>query len=261
MHRTSQQRALFFVLLFVVVGHADAFVAVPYDWSPFSPSTARRIRWLTTTSNLNAAVFKESNTDKNGASAPKNPGSKSSSPDPYMARPPDRDAMIARAAVLRQSILKQQLELQQLERTILCCSQNLNSTHHYQEASTILDHPVQSLVRTATQARETFRNSFNVLLRKINRVKGQVGADNKKYRGSTSSYVVSQTVSGLRILDGIAKNPLKMRQLATDPSTPTLIPHLPSIYARLDRLEGHVDPILEKVLNKKQHLASIEPYL
>jgi len=72
---------------------------------------------------------------------------------------------------------------------------------------------------------------------------------------------VSQTVSGLRILDGIAKNPLKIRQLATDPSTPQLIFHLPSIYARLDRLEGHVDPILEKVLNKKQHLASIEPYL
>lgn len=30
---------------------------------------------------------------------------------------------------------------------------------------------------------------------------------------------------------------------------------------RLDRLESHVTPILSRVLNNKQHLRSIEPYL
>jgi hypothetical protein len=46
-----------------------------------------------------------------------------------------------------------------------------------------------------------------------------------------------------------------------DPETPTLVPHIPAILARLDRLESHVAPILERVLNNRRHLASIEPYL
>ena len=34
-----------------------------------------------------------------------------------------------------------------------------------------------------------------------------------------------------------------------------------TILARLDRLEYHVSPILEQVLNNDQYLASIKPYL
>ena len=46
-----------------------------------------------------------------------------------------------------------------------------------------------------------------------------------------------------------------------DPELPTLVPHVPAILARLDKLEPHVSGILEKVLNNRRHLASIEPYL
>lgn len=171
--------------------------------------------------------------------------------------PPNRDAMIARAAVLRQSILKQQLELQQLERKILCCTSSTSSTPV--RLGNIFDEPLDYAIRTADQARITFLNSADVLRRKLDRVRGKVGKNNQKYN-SVEEYVASQTFSGARILGDLARNPDRLLHLA-DPNTPSLMPHLPAIYARLDKLESHVTPILEKVLNNKQHLTSIEPYL
>lgn len=166
---------------------------------------------------------------------------------------PDRDAMIARAAVLRQSILKQQLELQTLERDILCISPTSK------ESNAFIDHPLEFVARTAYQARDTFAHSADVLKRKLNRVRGKVGPNNKKYN-SVEEYVATQTVTGARILGDLARNPDRLKHLV-DPNTATLMPHLPAIYARLDKLEPHVAPILEKVLNNRQHLNSIEPYL
>lgn len=168
--------------------------------------------------------------------------------------PPDRDAMIARAAVLRQSILKQQIELQRLERDILCITSASN------ESIAFLDHPLEFLARTTYQARDTFLLSSAVLKRKLQRVQGKIGRNNQKYKGSVEQYVATQTVSGARILTNLALNPDRLAYLV-DPNTVNLVPHLPAIYARLDKLEPHVAPILEKVLNNKQHLNSIEPYL
>ncbi|KAL3940600.1 MAG: hypothetical protein SGBAC_004884 [Bacillariaceae sp.] len=167
--------------------------------------------------------------------------------------PPDRDAMIARAAVLRQCILKQQIELQQLERDIMCVESS-------EESNAFLDHPLEFLARTTYQARDTFFSSSAVLKRKLQRVQGKIGRNNQKYDGSVEQYVATQTVSGARILKSLAFNPDRLAHLV-DPNTAALVPHLPAIYARLDKLEPHVGPILEKVLNNKQHLNSIEPYL
>mmetsp|Transcript_32030 Transcript_32030/g.77817 ORF Transcript_32030/g.77817 Transcript_32030/m.77817 type:complete len:467 (+) Transcript_32030:83-1483(+) len=169
--------------------------------------------------------------------------------------PPDRDAMIARAAVLRQSILKQQVELQQLERDILCVAGASS-----EESNAFLNHPLEFLARTTYQARDTFLQSSSVLKRKLQRVQGKIGRNNQKYDGSVEQYVATQTVSGARILTDLALHPDRLAHLV-DPNTAALVPHLPAIYARLDKLEPHVAPILEKVLNKKQHLNSIEPYL
>lgn len=171
--------------------------------------------------------------------------------DEVLFQAPDRDAMISRAAVLRQSILKQQVELQQLDRAILCCTPS--------QGNAFLDHPLEFVARTTYLARDTFLNSTEVLRRKLNRVKEQDGANNKKYE-SVEQYVATQTVSGARILGNLARNPKRLKHLV-DPNTAYLMPHLPAIYARLDKLEPHVAPILEKVLNNKQHLNSIEPYL
>ncbi|GFH54117.1 hypothetical protein CTEN210_10593 [Chaetoceros tenuissimus] len=164
----------------------------------------------------------------------------------------NRDEMIARAAVLRQSILKKQMELQQLEREITCCTSPQNENG-------ILEDPMNYIMRTADKAKETFSNSAEVFFRQLDRVKSKIGKNNQKY-SSVEEYVASQTYSGVRILDDLARNPDRLLHLA-DPNTPSLIPHLPAIYARLDKLEVHVYPILEKVLNNKQHLNSIEPYL
>lgn len=167
------------------------------------------------------------------------------------------DAMIARAAVLRQTILKQQLELQSLERQIVCCSKSSSSS-----SSSILNEKedvMELLMDVASQSKATFSNSLNVLLRKLNRVRYQVSPKNKQYK-SVNEFIKSQTITGMRILQGLATNPESIKQALVDPNTPSLIPHIPSIYARLDQLENHVYPILEKVLNNKQHLKSIEPY-
>lgn len=163
----------------------------------------------------------------------------------------NRDEMIARAAVLRQSLLKKQIELQQLEREITCCTSPQNEN--------ILQDPMNYIMRTADKAKQTFSNSAEVLFRQVDRVKSKIGKNNQKYI-SVEEYFATQTYSGVRILDDLARNPDRLLHLA-DPNTPSLIPHLPAIYARLDKLEVHVYPILEKVLNNKQHLNSIEPYL
>jgi hypothetical protein len=169
---------------------------------------------------------------------------------------PDRDEMISRAAVLRQSILKQQLELQQLERQIVCCS----SKASYSSPSTgIYSSPIDYIIQTSEQARLTFMSSFDALNRKILRVKQKQGKRNKKYK-NVEEYIVSQTLTSGRILSDLARNPDRLLHLA-DPNTPSLVPHLPAIYARMDQLEPHVKPILEKVLNNREHLKSIEPYL
>ena len=188
----------------------------------------------------------------------------------------NRDEMIARAAVLRQDILKKNIELQRLERRILCCTTSTTLTltpsssllvSEEEEIGGwdainsfgILNDPLDYLVRTNQQATATFKKSADMFRRKLDRVRAKIGKNNQKYN-SVEHYVASQTFSGARILGDLALNPDRLMHLA-DPNTPSLMPHLPAIYARLDKLEVHVRPILEKVLNNKQHLNSIEPYL
>jgi len=165
----------------------------------------------------------------------------------------DRDAMIARAGVLRRSILTQQIELQKLERSIQCCSQSSQGN------GGLLDHPLETVFRGLNQTKHTFFASSNVLLRKLGRVRDKIGPNNKKWT-SVGDYMVAQTKTGVRIVGDLVKNPDRLMCLV-DPDTPTLVPHVPAILARLDKLESHVVPILEKVLNNRRHLASIEPYL
>lgn len=205
------------------------------------PSTAK------STSNNN-------NNNKNLKQTKKESSLAASSAEVDYYGPPDRDAMIARAAVLRQSILKQQVELQKLERDILCI------TSSSQETNAFMNHPLEFLARTAYQARDTFLQSSSVLKRKLRRVEGKIGRNNQKYDGSLTEYMATQTKSGARILKDLAFHPDRLAHLV-DPNTAALVPHLPAIYARLDKLEPHIAPILEKVLNNKKHLNSIEPYL
>lgn len=164
--------------------------------------------------------------------------------------------MISRAAVLRQSILKQQLELQELERQIVCCS---SKASYSSPSNGLYSSPIDYIIQTSEQARLTFMSSFDSLNRKISRVKQKQGKRNKKYK-NVEEYIVSQTLTSGRILSDLARNPDRLLHLA-DPNTPSLVPHLPAIYARMDQLEPHVKPILEKVLNNREHLKSIEPYL
>lgn len=170
---------------------------------------------------------------------------------------PNRDEMISRAAVLRQSILKQQLELQELERQIVCCSSKASSSSFLSNG--FYSNPIDYIIQTSEQARDTFMSSYDALNRKILRVKQKQGKRNKKYK-NVEEYIVSQTLTSGRIITDLARNPDRLLHLA-DPNTPSLVPHLPAIYARLDQLEPHVKPILEKVLNNREHLKSIEPYL
>ena len=174
--------------------------------------------------------------------SPKSPLSSpyDNSTDINVLSPPNLDAMRARAGVLRTSILKQQLELQHLERQIICCSQSTPSLFN----------------RTLS----TFLASSNVLLRKLKRVQQKTGLKNQKWN-SVGDYVTHQTATAGRIVSHLVfRNPHELKYLV-DQETPTLLPHVPAILARLDRLEIHVSPILKNVLNNKRHLASIEPYL
>ena len=73
-------------------------------------------------------------------------------------------------------------------------------------------------------------------------------------------FVVQESAAGVRIVINLLRNPSQLGYIV-DPTAPKLVPHVPAILARLDRLESHVTPILSRVLNNKQHLISIEPYL
>lgn len=166
----------------------------------------------------------------------------------------NRDILISRAAKLRQTIVKQQVELIALERKIECCRGNQEI-----DESELSSAPNIRIGKIANAALVTFISSTNVLFRKLGRVKDKVGPNNKQWN-SVSDYIVHEMEAGIRIVTSIVQRPDQIQQLI-DPRTPTLVPHVPAILARLDKLEIYVSPILERVLNNRQHLASIEPYL
>ena len=180
----------------------------------------------------------------------------------------EKDMMIARAAKLRQSIVKQQDELINLERQISCCSDDGDSSKMIGNNNIVVSGISYSLwsssslvTNLATRLVRTFRASSDVFLRKIDRVQKQIGPNNQKYEGKVGAYLFYEFLSGLRIASKLATEPGQIKQLVSDPRMPTLVPHAPAILARLDKLEVHVRPIIEGVLNNRQHLASIEPYL
>lgn len=176
-----------------------------------------------------------------------------------------RDLLIARAAKLRQSIVKQQAELMELEQKIECSTNGYHFNNYRgaiepsslssSSSSSTMDFVGAKVSATITK----FISSANVLKRKLERVNQKIGPNNKKW-SSVNEYFLHEMASGLRIVGGLVQKPEKIQHLI-DPSTPTLIPHVPAIIARLDKLEDHVDPILERVLNNRQHLYSVEPYL
>jgi len=177
------------------------------------------------------------------------------------------DLMKKRSLELQSAILLDRIELQRLERRILCCEstelgviENLvgNSLERMNEFDG-LSNPVTVARRQAKKFSNTFGESTSVLLRKLDRVSTRSGKNNRDYK-SVSDFVVQETAAGVRIVGNLLSNPSQLTQLI-DPETPSLMPHVPAILARLDRLETHVSPILSQVLNNKQHLRTIEPYL
>lgn len=179
------------------------------------------------------------------------------------------ERMENRSRKLQSSILLDRIRLQRLERTIICYENNelgileravgntlysLNDLALFEE-----NNPLLAIQRRAKKFLNTLEGSTSVLLRKLERVSTQSGSDNIDY-ASVTDFVVQETAAGVRILGNLLSNPSQLSQLV-DPDTPTLVPHVPAILARLDRLESHVAPILSRVLNNKQHLRSIEPYL
>ena len=180
----------------------------------------------------------------------------------------EKDLLIARAAKLRQSIVKQQDELITLERQIACCTEDGETNKSVGGTNIVISGISYSLwsssslvTSLASRLVKTFKSSSNVFLRKIDRVQKKVGPNNQKYEGKVENYLFYEFLSGLRIASKLATEPAQIKQLVSDPRTPTLVPHAPAILARLDKLEVHVRPIIEGVLNDRQHLASIEPYL
>lgn len=186
--------------------------------------------------------------------------SKVITPNPYSIEANERNVelMRARSAKLRSSILKQQMELQNLDRQIRCCSSSsgsdFSSLDNIDNSS-----PLETLQSLVTLSMLKFKSSTDVLNRKLSRVESKVGKKNKIF-ASVEDYIAYETAAGARIVTKLVQNPDKILHLV-DPETPTLAPHLPAILARLDQLEDHVVPILERVLNNKRHLPSIEPYL
>ncbi|OEU12566.1 hypothetical protein FRACYDRAFT_191077 [Fragilariopsis cylindrus CCMP1102] len=170
-----------------------------------------------------------------------------------------RDVMISHAAKLRQSIVRQQDELMTLERQIQCCC-NSNADEDDDNNLSILILKELSPMNVASKLIGTFKASSNVLLRKINRVQKKIGKNNQKWN-NVGEYAIHEIQAGLRIATTLIKSPTQIQQIVIDPQSSTLVAHLPSIVSRLDKLEIHISPILERVLNNNQHLASIEPYL
>jgi hypothetical protein len=173
----------------------------------------------------------------------------------------EKDMLISRAAKLRQSIVQQQDELITLERHIACCTDNGDAPSIINGITDSLWSSSSVVTNLATRLGRTFQASSNVFLRKIDRVQKQIGPNNQRWEGRVGAYLFYELFVGLRIASKLAAEPSQIKQLVSDPRTPTLVPHAPAILARLDRLEVHVRPIIAAVLNNRQHLASIEPYL
>lgn len=178
------------------------------------------------------------------------------------------DRLERRALKLRNSILLDRIRLQRLERRILCFESNElgileravgNTLESLNDLDLLESNPTTALRRQTTKFVNTFGESTSVLLRKLQRVRSRSGPDNRGY-SSVTDFAVREAAAGVRIVGGLLSNPSQLSQLV-DPDTPTLVPHVPAILARLDRLESHVAPILNRVLNNKRHLRSIEPYL
>lgn len=205
-----------------------------------------------------ASSAAQATTTKSATAAPQE-GSRDAPTDTNIASAPNVDAMRARAGVLRRSILKQQIELQQLERDIMCCNNNQKNAYN-NELLTIS--PASWFTFAWNRSLTTFQASSNVLRRKLDRVQTKNGVNNQRWGGSVGTFVAAQTATGVRIVDRLMKNQTQLLHLMVDPKSPlTLVPHVPAIYARLDKLEHHIPPILERVLNDQRHLASVEPYL
>ena len=176
--------------------------------------------------------------------------------------------MEIRSRKLQSSILLDRIRLQRLERSILCYENNElgileravgNTLYSLNDFELFESNPITAVQRRAKKFLNTLEGSTSVLLRKLKRVSTISGSDTIDY-ASVTDFVIQETAAGVRILGNLLSNPSQLSQLI-DPDTPTLVPHVPAILARLDRLESHVSPILSRVLNNKQHLRSIEPYL
>ncbi|KAL9180968.1 hypothetical protein ACHAXT_009773 [Thalassiosira profunda] len=178
------------------------------------------------------------------------------------------DLMEQRSHKLENSILLDRIRLQRLEKRILCFEAGElgiveralgNTLDSLNELELLSSNPLVGVQRRARKFVNTFGESTLVLLRKLDRVSSRSGANNRDY-ASVTDFVALETAAGVRIVGNLLSNPSQLSQLV-DPDTPTLVPHVPAILARLDRLESHVAPILSHVLNNKRHLRSIEPYL
>mmetsp|Transcript_37759 Transcript_37759/g.79628 ORF Transcript_37759/g.79628 Transcript_37759/m.79628 type:complete len:668 (+) Transcript_37759:142-2145(+) len=179
------------------------------------------------------------------------------------------DRMKRRSLKLKNSILLDRIRLQRLESRIVCMESDELGIVERAVGSTLdslneIEFERSSVTITAVQRQakkfvNTFGESTSVLLRKLDRVSSKSGPNNRDY-ASVTDFVVQETAAGVRIVGNLLSNPSQLSQLV-DPDTPALVPHVPAILARLDRLESHVAPILSRVLNNKQHLRSIEPYL
>lgn len=155
---------------------------------------------------------------------------------------------------VQNSILQDRIRLQRLERAILCLEDDAPP-----DGGGLVATSYAVAERQARKFVNTFGLSTSVLLRKLDRVSSRTGRNNRDY-GSVRDYVVEMTAAGLRIVTDLARNPGQLAYVV-DPDVPALVPHIPAILGRLDRLESHVTPILSGVLNNKRHLRSIEPYL
>jgi len=211
--------------------------------------------------------FTKSQTQTQTQTQTKTIGNVSGSSTGMYGSAPNVDAMVARAGKLRQSIREQQLELQRLENQLICCTDNDSNNGIFSSFKLLTNYNNnnnsdnnQVMEATVNRAWRMFGSSTRVLIRKLERVRDKRGPNNQRYDGSLSDYFVTEMATIPRIVSGFVQNPDRIKHLV-DPSTPTLIPHVPAILSRLDKLESHVAPILERVLNNRQHLASIEPYL
>eukprot|EP00587_Corethron_hystrix_P009292 CAMPEP_0113311810 /NCGR_PEP_ID=MMETSP0010_2-20120614/8888_1 /TAXON_ID=216773 ORGANISM="Corethron hystrix, Strain 308" /NCGR_SAMPLE_ID=MMETSP0010_2 /ASSEMBLY_ACC=CAM_ASM_000155 /LENGTH=360 /DNA_ID=CAMNT_0000167503 /DNA_START=326 /DNA_END=1405 /DNA_ORIENTATION=- /assembly_acc=CAM_ASM_000155 len=165
--------------------------------------------------------------------------------DPVNGAENNVDKLRARAGILRTSIVRQQRELQVLERQIACCSGPSPNDQN-------------PLLAAIIRSGQVFQQSSKVLSSRLESVRSRIGRPNEWK--SLEDYAVGEVSAGARIVQGLLKDPARIMYLA-DRDAPALVPHAPAILSRLDKLEPHVEPILERVLNNRRHLASIEPYL